>query len=81
MCQIGDAVLMSHVKKKMEKHGAYIIYRDFMHEYISCQYSHLVVTTWIHITKIKENRSEPKIWKMVEVDHDHIMETCIPMTH
>jgi hypothetical protein len=79
--QIGDLVLMGHFFKRVKKQGAYIIYRDFMPEYISCQYSHLVVATRIHLTEIKVKRGEPKRWKMSEADHDRIMETCIPITH
>jgi len=67
--------------ERVKKQGAYIIYKDFMPEYISCQYSHLVVATRIHLTEIKVKQGEPKRWKMSEVDHDSIMETCIPITH
>ena len=36
-------VLMVHFFEKVKKKGDYIIYRDFMPKYISCQYNHLVI--------------------------------------
>ena len=72
---------MGHLFKKLRRQGDYIIYRDFMLEYISYQYSHLVVAAQIHLIEIKVKRDEPKRWKMLVVDHDRIMETCIPITH
>ena len=81
MYQIGDLVLMGHFFEKVRRQGDYIIYRDFMPGYISCQYSHLVVASQIHLIEIKVKRGEPKRWKMSVADHDHIMETCIPITH
>ena len=52
-----------------------------MPEYISCQYSHLVVAARIDLIKIKVKRGEPKRWKMSVFDHDHIMDMCTPITH
>ena len=79
--QVGDLVVMDHFFEKVRRQGDYIIYRDFMPEYISCQYSHFVVAARIDLIEIKVKMAEPKRWKMVVVDHDHIMETCIPITH
>ena len=79
--QVGDLVVMGHFFEKVKRQGDYIIYRDFMPEYISCQYSHLVVAARIHLIEIKVKRGEPKRWKMSVADHDRIMETCIPITH
>ena len=74
--QVGDLVVMGHIFGELRRQGDYIIYRDFMPEYISCQYSHLVVAARIHLIEIKVKRGEPKRWKMFVADHDHIMETC-----
>ena len=79
--QVGDLVVMGHFLKKVGRQGDYIIYRDFMPKYISCQYSHLVVASRIHLIEIKVKRGEPKRWKILVVDHDRIMEMCIPITH
>lgn len=73
-------VVMCHFFKKVEKKGDYIIYIDYIPEYISFQYNHLVITTWISLTKIKVKEGEQRIWKMIDSNHEHIMETCIPMT-
>ena len=43
MYQVGDLVVMGHFFEKVRRQGDYIIYIYFMPEYISCQYSHLVV--------------------------------------
>ena len=58
--QVGDLFLMGHIFEKVRRQGDYIIYRYFMPEYISCQYSHLVVATRIHLIEIKVKRGEPK---------------------
>ena len=79
--QVGDPVLMGHFFEKVRRQDDYIIYKDFMPEYISCQYSHLVLAARIHLTEINLKRGEPKIWKMSVADHDRIMETCISITH
>ena len=79
--QVGDLVVMGHFFEKVRRQGDYIIYIDFMPEYISCQYNHFVVAARIHIIQIKVKRGEPKRYKMSVVDHDCIMETCIPITH
>ena len=79
--QVGDLVVMGHFFEKVRRLGDYIIYRDFMPKYISCQYSHLVVAARIHLIEMKVNRGEPKRWKMSVDDHDRIMETCILITH
>ena len=79
--QVGDLVVMEDFFQKVRRQGDNIIYRDFMPEYIFCQYSHLVVATWIHLIEIKVKRGEPKRWKMSVADHDRIMETCNPITH
>ena len=73
--QVGDLVVMGHFFEKVKRQGDYIIYKDFMPEYISCQYSHLVVAARIHVIEIKVKRGEPKRWKMSVADHDRIMET------
>ena len=73
--QVGDLVVMGHFFEKVRRQGDYIIYRDLMPEYISCQYSHLVAAARIHLIEIKVKRGEPKRWKMSVADHDHIMET------
>ena len=73
--QVGDLVVMGHIFEKVRRQGDYIIYIDFMPEYISCQYSHLVVEAQIHLIEIKVNRGEPKRWKMSIADRDHIMDT------
>ena len=78
---IGDMVVMGHFFEKVKKHGGHIIYRYFMHEYISCQYNHLVVVAWISLTKIKAKAGETRRWKITESDHECIMETCTPNTH
>ena len=62
--QVGDLVVMGHFFEKVRRQGDYIIYRDFMHAYISYQYSHLVVATQIHLIEIEVKRGEPKRWKM-----------------
>ena len=72
---------MGHFFEKMKKHGNYIIYKDFKSGYISCQYGHLVVAARIQLIEMKVNISEPKRWKMTKVDHDHIIENCIPIIH
>ena len=54
--QVGDLVVMGHFFEKVRRQGDYIIYRDFMPEYISCRYSHLVVEAWIHLIEIKVKR-------------------------
>ena len=64
--QVGNLVVMGHLFKKVRRSG---------------QYSHLVVAAWIHLIEMKVKRGEPKRWKMLVVDHDCIMETCIPITH
>jgi hypothetical protein len=79
--QSGDLVVMGHFFEKVKKQGDYIIYRDFMPDYISCQYSHLVVAARIHLSEIKVKKGEPRRWKMAIADHDRIMETCIPISH
>ena len=79
--KFGDLVVMGHFFEKVKIQGDYIIYRDFMPEYISCQYSHLVVVARIHLIEIKVKRGESKRWKMSVADHDRIVETCIPITH
>jgi hypothetical protein len=79
--QVGDLVVMGHFFERVKRQGDCIIYRDFMPEYISCQYSHLVVAAGIHLVEMKVKRGEPKRWKMSIADHDRIMETCIPITH
>ena len=79
--QVGDLVVLGHFFKKVRRQGDYIIYRDFMPKYISCQYSHLVVASRIHLIEIKVKRGEPKRWKMSVDDHDRIMEMFIPITH
>ena len=81
MYQVGDLVVMDHFFEKVRRQGYYIIYRDLMPEYISCQYSHLVVAAQIHLIEIKVNRGEPRRWNMAVADHDRIMETCIPITN
>ena len=81
MYEVGDLAVMGHFFEKVRRQGDYIIYRDFRPKYISCQYSHLVVATQIHLIEIKVKRGEPKRGKMSVADHDHIMETCIPITH
>ena len=60
--RFGDLVVMGHFFEKVRRQGDYIIYRDFMLEYIACQYSHLVVVARIHLIEIKV-KSE-----------DHVME-------
>ena len=79
--QVGDLVVMVHFFEKVRRHGDYIIYRDFMHEYISYQSIHSVVAALIHLIEIKVKRGEPKRWKMSVADHDPITETGIPITH
>ena len=79
--QVGDLFVTCHIFKKVRRQGDYIIYRYSIHEYISCQYNHLVVASRIDLVKIKVKRGEPKRWKMSVADHDRIMETCIPITH
>ena len=79
--QVGDLVVMGQFFEKVRRQGDYIIYRDFMREYISCQYSHLVLVPQIHVIKIKVKKGEPKRWKMSVADHDRVMETCILITH
>ena len=81
MYQVGDLVMMGHFFEKVIRQGDYIIYRYFMPKYISYQYSHLVLEDRIHLIEVKVKRGEPKRWKMSVADHDHIMETCIPITH
>ena len=66
---------------KVKRQGDYIIYRDFMPEHISCQYSHLLVAARIHLIEIKVKRGELNRWKMSVANHDRIMETCITITH
>ena len=78
---VGDLVVMDHFFEKVRRQGDYIMYRDFMPEYVSCQYNYLVVAARIHLIEIKVKRGEPKRWKMSVADHDRIMETCIPITH
>ena len=81
MYQVGDLVVMGHFFEKVRRQGDYVIYIDLMLEYISCQYSHLVVVARIHLIEIKVNRGEPKKWKMLVADHDCIIETSIPIAH
>ena len=81
MYHVGELVVMGHFFEKVIRQGDYVIYTDFMPKYISCQYSHLVVEVRIHLIEIKVRRGEPKRWKMLVVNHDRIMETCIPITH
>ena len=52
--------LMGYFFEKMENKSDYVVYSDFMLETISCQYSHLVIVAWIHLTEIKEKRGEPR---------------------
>ena len=52
-----------------------------MPEYISCQYNHLVMSSQINFIERKTNKGEPRKWKMTESNHEHIMETIIPMIH
>ena len=66
---------MGHFFEKVRRQGDYIIYIDFIPEYRTCQYSHLVEEAKIHLIEIKVKRGEPKRWKMSIADHDHIMET------
>jgi hypothetical protein len=66
-------VVMGHFFEKVKKQGDYIIYKDFMPDYISCQYIHLVIVVHIHLTEIKVKTGDPRIWKMIDVDHEHIM--------
>ena len=79
--QVGDLFVTGHIFKNVRRQGDDIIDRDFMPEYISFQYSHLVVATRIHLIKIKVKRGEPKRWKMSVSNHDRIMDTCTPITH
>ena len=72
-------VVMGHFYEKEKKHGDYFIYRDFMPEYISCQYNHLVIETGISLIEIKVKEGEPRRWKMTDSNHEHILETCIPI--
>ena len=58
--QVGDLVVMGHFFEKVRRQGDYIIYTYFMPEYISCQYSHLVVAAWIHLIEMKVKKGEPK---------------------
>ena len=58
MYQVGDLVVMGHFFEKVRRQGDYIIYRYFMPEYISCQYSHLVVAALIHLIEIKVNQRD-----------------------
>ena len=80
--QVGDLLVMGCIFEKVPiRRSDYIIYRDFMPEYISCQYSHLVVAAQIHLIEMKVKRGEPKIWKMTIAEHDRIMETCLHITY
>ena len=78
--QVGDLVVMGRFFEKVRRQCDYIMYINSMHEYISCQYSHLMVATRIHLIEIKVKSGEPRTWKMSVADHDHIMDTCIPIT-
>ena len=40
------------------------MYKDFVLEYISYQYNHFVVPSWIHVIEIKVNRGELMGWNM-----------------
>ena len=62
--QVVDLVVMGHFFEKVRRQGDYIIYRDFMLEYIPCQYSHLVAAYQIHLIEIKVKKGESKRWKM-----------------
>ena len=79
--QTGDQVVMGHFFEKLKKHDNYIKYKYFKHEFISCQYSHLVVVAQIQLIEMKVRGSEPKTWKMVEADDNCIIENCITITH
>ena len=59
--QAGEMVMRGHFFEKVKKKGNYIIYRHFMLEYLSCQYSHLVIASRISLTEIKVNVGEPRI--------------------
>lgn len=72
---------MGQFFEEVRKQNDYIIYEYFMFKYISCQYNDLVIVAWIQLNEIKVKRGELRRWKMVEADHEHIMETCIPITH
>ena len=72
--QVGDLFVTGHFFEKVRRQGDYVIYIDFMPEYISCQYSHLVVAAQIHLIEIKVKRDEPKRWNISVADHDRIME-------
>ena len=51
-----------------------------MPQYISFQYSNLVIAAQISITEIEVKEGEPRRWKMLDSDHERIMNTCIPIT-
>ena len=79
--QTRNLVVMGHFFENLKKHENYIIYKYFKLEYLSCQYSPLVVVSWIQIIEMKVQSSEPKRWKMTKADYDRIMENCFPITH
>ena len=79
--QIGDMVLMGHFFENVKKQGGHITYRDFLLEYISYQYNHIVIAYPINLIEIKTKKGELMIWKMTESEHEGIMDNFIYMSH
>lgn len=78
--QAGEVVAMGHFFEKVTKQGDYIIDRDFMLKYISCQYIHLVIVVRISLMEIKVKAGEPKRLKVTDFDYEHIMDTFFHIT-
>ena len=55
---------MGNFFEKVKRQGDYIIYKYFMHDYISFQCNHLVIVSQIYLIEIKVKTSKLRRWKM-----------------
>ena len=60
--------------------GSDVDFKDCQPNVICFQYSHLVCVAHIKLIEVKSNKKlKARRWKMSKVDHERIIEDCIPL--
>ena len=76
----GSTVLKGYHFQETHQTENEIHFKDYQHDVICCQYSHLVCATCIKLIEVKSNKKlKARRWNMLKFDHERIIEDDIPL--
>ena len=76
----GSIILKGYFFQETHQTESDIHIKSYQLDVICCQYSHLICTTHITLTKVKSNKNfKARRWRMSKGDHERIIEDGIPL--